>query len=552
MAKEPQRSAPGWLAGLQRALEGLAVLLAVLGGLAVVGGGGLLLWTPELRGFALATVAVGGALLALALLASLAGVRAALTGRRGRYALNTLALAGLATAILVLVNLIAYQRPLRWDLTASRQFTLSRQTVQVLESLPEPVQVTGFFVPTREGDVQARRQAEDLLFEFRRRSGGRISYRFVDPEKEPSKARAYNLNRYPALVFETLESGRRHAILVPPVTEPDLVSALLVVTGVRQKKVYFLTGHGERDLTDMSETGKGIGLAVRGALRDNYQVAPLNLREAGQVPEDTAVLVVAGPTRDLLSDERKALEAWLLQGGRALFLLDPDTPVSFRGLLEQWGLRLGPGTVVDPASSVTGDPRTPLVQRGQYAGGTEVTEGGAITQPLDVTFFPEATAVRLVPELEERLRRGERLPNAYTPLVLTTGASFLTRDRERNTYLPDRDEPGPHILAMAVEATATVDGQAVPLNRTTRLVVIGDSDFASNRYYGAFTNADLFHNAINWLAEDYRLISIRPKVATFRQLVLTRREFDFIRFSSWFLLPAVVVVLAVLVWWRRR
>jgi ABC-type uncharacterized transport system involved in gliding motility auxiliary subunit len=83
-------------------------------------------------------------------------------------------------------------------------------------------------------------------------------------------------------------------------------------------------------------------------------------------------------------------------------------------------------------------------------------------------------------------------------------------------------------------------------------VVIGDSDFASNKYYFAYTNSDLFLNSINWLTKDYALISIRPKPIVFRELVLTRREFNFIRYSSWFLLPSAIAFMALIVWWRNR
>ena len=83
-------------------------------------------------------------------------------------------------------------------------------------------------------------------------------------------------------------------------------------------------------------------------------------------------------------------------------------------------------------------------------------------------------------------------------------------------------------------------------------MIFGDSDFARNRFFFSSDNADLLLNSVNWLADDYELISIRPKLLPYRELVLNSRERDFIKWSSWFFPPAVMMLLGGLVWWRRR
>ena len=77
-------------------------------------------------------------------------------------------------------------------------------------------------------------------------------------------------------------------------------------------------------------------------------------------------------------------------------------------------------------------------------------------------------------------------------------------------------------------------------------------DFTKNKFFASSDNADLFLNSVNWLADDYELISIRPKVFPFRELVVTTRERDFIKWSSWFVPPVIMLILGVVVWWRRR
>ena len=88
--------------------------------------------------------------------------------------------------------------------------------------------------------------------------------------------------------------------------------------------------------------------------------------------------------------------------------------------------------------------------------------------------------------------------------------------------------------------------------RTASFIVFGDSDFATNRYFYSSSNSDFFLNSVNWLVGDIALANIRPKPIASRELVLTRNQFDFMRYSSWFLLPVLMALMGGFVWWRRR
>ncbi|MSP78080.1 MAG: hypothetical protein EXR67_00725 [Dehalococcoidia bacterium] len=554
MARErtTTESAPGAgpLGRIQRTLRDIAIVLAIIGGVGVVGGFGIFIAIPELRRFAVYTMAVGAIFLLLAVASSFVQVRSALVGRRGRYTTNAIVIIALFIAITVLISLISFLNPKRLDLTATKQFTLAPQTVKVLGELKEPVKAIAFFIPNAESQIADRQRTDDFFFEFSRRAKTKFTYRFVDPEADPSTAKLYNISNYPSIVFEGQESKRRQLIAVPPVTEQDLTSALITVTDpAKQKVVYFLTGHGEKDSADTTEGNFAFGVASRGILGDNYQIRTVNLFKEKKMPGDVALLVIAGPVRDLLTDEVPLLSDWLKNGGRAIFLMDPNPPESFTQVLAQWGVRLPAGAVVDLASSVSGDPRTILVQRGEYG-------SSPITTPLDATFYPLATAVSKLDEYKKDPRKQPPWVR-YTPVILASPTSWVTTDPERNTFNPAKDTQGPLILGMIVEATSTIDVEPPQpsqndTQKVTRLVIIGDSDFASNKYFHAYNNGDLLVNAVNWLAQDYSLISIRPKPTVFRQLVLTRQEFGFIRYSIWFFLPSIVALGALVAWWRRR
>ena len=540
-------------------LSAAALLLAIIGAVALLGGFALWLWTEDLRNTGLYLMIAGAVILVVAALFSTVNIREALAGQRGRFAVNALLMIVAFTGIIVFANFISYNNTARADLTASKQFSLSLQTAQVLEDLVEDVHAIAFFVPGTAAHETNRQLADDLLFEFERRSNQRFSYEFVDPEADPSRAELYGLSEFPSIVFQSRNSGNAVVLTVPPLSEQDLTSMMLIVTGTQQKKVYFVTGHGEKDsINPDPDDPQGFAFAARGVLSDSYSVDTLNLAQVGVIPPDAAVLVFPGPSRNMSLQESDAFNAWLRAGGRAIFMVDPPVPNDIRRLMEPWGIGLADQTIVDANSSLFGDERSPLIQSGQF------NRAVAITNDLDTVLFTRATPIEITVE-------PEKLPPwvEYIPLATTTFLSWSTSDPERNEFNDEAgDVIGPHALGVVVHACGivgeeidtviSIDGRSRECiseegtRKPTTIAVFADSDFAANRYAAYSTNLDFFLNTVNYVAEDYNLISIRPKAFAFRELVVTRQEFDFIRFSSWFLLPAAVGLASIAVWWRRR
>ena len=560
------------------------------GTIALVGATVIYLWAPDLRTFTGPVIYLGLALLALAVIGSFRTVIGTITGRRGRYGANTLIMIILFLALTTLLYVILAIQEFRFDTTANKQFTLAKQTVNALTELDEEIEAIAFFVPTDQLQQQLRYQAETLLYEFAQTSD-KFTFRFVDPELDPSTARRYGVTDFGTIVLENKDTGKRHPIRTPPVTEQDFTSGLFVVTGEMQKVVYFLIGHGERVPSDITSE-QAIGLAARGIISDNYRVDTLNLFKEGEVPDNAAVVIAAGPSRGFLTrgtNEEELLKEYLEKGGNMLVLADPDIPRDWRRLLHPWGVALvstveipeeiddtdnlwnrsaarafpAPGMIVDQGSSVTGSPRTPILEPLSYNRNTE--EFGntyprenpiTITSNLDVTFYPNAVGVTssLPPQF---------IPPSMKiiPLAVTSFESWITARDDDDDFDPKLDRLGPVSVAVAVESYGPIPGELdadnqpriITLGETpTRLVVFGDVDFASNRWFDAFSNRDFLLNSVNWLTGDYDLISIRPKTTVFRELVTNKEEFQFIRYSSLFLLPATILILGTVVWWRRH
>ena len=531
---------------------------AVVGIVALIAGGAMYFTVEELRDFSVTVIIIGIVLVFLALVLSPRAIAIFLVGRQGRYGSNIVVLTIAFFAIVLLLNFLLYRNPTRVDVTATRIFTLSEQTVQVLDGLDGLVRANAFFVPSDTRSAAAQQQAEDMLNEFTRRSN-MFSYRFVDPELQRSVAQQYGVTTFPAIVFEDLDDGTQQS--VQTFTEQDFVTSILIVTGAEQKIVYYLTGHDEAGVTRDLLSGdidldNGLDYAISGMQRDNYRVLSLNLKQEGAVPEDAALVVIAGPKQDLDPDEFAALDAYMKGGGRIIALYDPATPDGFNFLIAQWGVLVAtrdpntnaPLSIADAVSNVAGEELTPLLQRAniQYSTSTSpTTQGIPIADQIDVTFFPEAAAVdRLIPP--------EETPPfvRILPIAMTTPASWLESNAEEVNYNAGEERLGPFPITVVVEATGTIDESL--RHPQTKFVVFGDSDFAKNKFFSSSDNADLFLNSVNWLAEDYELISIRPKVFPYRELVVTTRERDFIKWSSWFVPPVIMLIIGAVVWWRRR
>ena len=504
----------------------------------------LLVFIPELRGPAIVVIVLSGIFLVVSLMLSLNNVVQGVTGRRGRYGLNTAIMVAAFLTLGILIYVLGVNTAFRWDLTATRQFSLAPHTLNILDNLDEPVEVIAFFVPDDPRQEPFRIPVENLLNEFRHRSGGQFDYRFSDPDREPALANRYRVTEYPTIVFEGLDGGLQYRLTAPLFEERDISSALLIVTGVERKQIFHLTGHGELDLSsDEADSREGFGLARSGMNNDNYSVFPLSLVQNPGIPESAAAIIIAGPTRDLNQAEFDLLSEYLRLGGRLLLLLEPDPPQTFKDLLAPWAIEVEEGTIVDLGSSLAGQPQTPLIQRTQYNDQDPVD---AITALVEQSYFAGATSI--IPSLPP-----EEMPGTIRqyPIATTTILSCLTLDEDVNNC-PDGDFDR-RFPAFAMEGIAPLSLNPDPnAARQTKAVIFGDKDFATNFHINSVGNRDLLLNSVNWLTEDYTLASVRSKPIASRRLIVTGREIQLIRGLSWIVLPSLMALLAGVAWWRRR
>ena len=586
------------LSFLEPAVDAVGVFgapLLIAGIVGLVTGIVLVAFVSSMRVYGYIDIAIGASLIALVGAVFASSVVAAFLSRTGRYGVNTLLALAAFTGIVVAVNFVSFENKQRVDVTATNQFSLSERTRELLGGLEDDVRATAFYkalADTPDAAEAARRnRVVDTLEEFNARSG-RFTYRVVDPDLEPGVVGAY-FGARPAgfvsetVVIENMRTGEFDSLQPTDATfgelEQDLVTSLYIATGQEQKKVYFLAGHGERNIDGGG--GGGYGLLRQALEQENYLAEGLVWRrgDAGvSVPADAALVVVAGPTSELPEAHGEALDLYLLgrdaegqrrrENGSMIFLAEPDTPASWREFLIEWGIVLLPGYIRDVDSSAPSLPQTLALDIDfnrivnfnlQVLGNNEAAITSAFEAAFEIVapegrqlqdvFMPDAAALTPLP-----VGDGTRLPLA---LAVTSPNSYVITD-------PDRTEPvrgegaeeddlrGAFIPVMLMRSAGKV-GMELPeegpeSSDISLLMAFGDADFVSNSNIGRGSGLDLFVNSANYMLGDYSLVSIRPKAFAFREFNLDRNEYDFVRFSSWLFLPGLMALAAGLVWWLRR
>jgi ABC-type uncharacterized transport system involved in gliding motility auxiliary subunit len=446
--------------------------------------------------------------------------------RAARHGTNSAILVGMILFGLTLVNLLAIQYNMRVDLTKIKRFTLAPHTLKVLESIKQPVKITALFekgYPDREG-------IEDLLHSYGMHSES-LSVQVVDPDKNPRVARKYDIDVYGVTVLES----RGKIIKVQGVSEEALTNALIKVTQEHGKVVYFLKGHGEGSLKGLT---KADFLSATNALEyEGYTVKSLTLHAVGQVPADCVALVIAGPKKALLKREIEIITNYLERGKSALFLIDPGHSEGLAPFFDKWGIDFGNNIIVDPLSKLFGGDMTmPVVT--DYQQRHEITAG--FKYP---SLYSAASTVSAKKDIGKGLKVVE--------LAFTNPNSGAESDIESGdfTYNPGKDLKGALSVAVAVSFEKAEQGQD---ERGARIVVVGDSDFATSAYVKFSGNRDFLVNIVNWLTRQEKLISIRPKTLNMGALNLTQKAGNIYFYFTMVLFPVIIILIGTVVWLRRR
>lgn len=418
------------------------------------------------------------------------------------------------------------------DWTANKRNSLSEASIAALKVIEGPVSVTAYATE----DENIRRGITELIKRYQRIKPD-LRLTFVNPETDPEQVRQLNVTLNGELIFNY--AGRSEH--VKEFSEQNLTNTLQRLVRSGDRWVVFLEGHGER--AAQGAANHDLSGWVRQLTGKGIKVQSINLATTPAIPNNTSVLVIAGPQVDYLPGEVKILRDYVEHGGSLLWLADPGSLHGLMPLAEQLGVEFYPGVIVDPTTQLFGinDPRFAIVTEYSFH---PVTRGFK-----SVTLFPQAAGIDFKkPEGWE----GE-------PILQTVARTWSETGKLSGDIAFDKgkDMPGPLTVGIAMtreikdKDTAAADNNAGSKHEQ-RVIVLGDGDFISNNFLGSGGNLDLGMNMANWLIHDDSLVSIPAKTAPDRNLELSKSMQIVIGFGFLLLLPALLVGSGVAIWMKRR
>jgi len=466
-------------------------------------------------------------------------------GRIWSHGSNAVISTLLFLSILTFVALIAEQHPWRADFSESGVYSLSEQTRKIVESLEEPVHIKAFYASSSPEESEARGRLETYRYYNKK-----IDFEFIDPDRNPEAARRYDVRSYGTLVL----AGYQKQQTVLGDDEEAITNALLKLSREGNKKIYFLKGHGERDVKGFDKMGYS---SLRSALeKENYDIEELSLMTRAQVPDNASLVVVAGPEKPLFKEEIESLKTYLSEGGKVMAFLDPDRDGGLGDFMRSNGIELREDIVIDQLSRVFG---------GNYLMPV-VTEYGShkITEDFGIaTFYSEARSV--YPESDPP-------PDVVVFTLASTSANAWAEtdmdllNEGKAAFDENEDKAGPVPLVVLAEVAGKggdspskggddETGRSPPSAESARqgyLLVAGDSDFVDNTHFGLSGNGDFFLNIVNFLAEEENLITIEPRRREGQPLILTRVQGQLVFWTSMVFVPLMVLLSGLMVYRGRR
>lgn len=486
--------------------------------------------------------------------------------------------------ILGLINFLGLRYSFKLDLTENQLYTLSPQSQELIKNLSQPMTVYVFDSPSNDFD---RKLLKDYA-----RNNDLFQYQFVDPQVSINLAQKFNVTR---LGDVYLESGDRKQLVqtVSPqsrLSEIKLTNAIAKIQQIDQPIIYILQGHGEPSI----EPGQNsISQAVTTLTDKGYRVYPLTLATSPLIPPDADVLIINNPEKELLQGEIKVIEKYLENGGNLLVMYNNQTNINLNPILQKWGVKFDDRLVVDASGAGEvfglGPSITIVVEYGKHP----------ITQDFNngITLFPWARAI--ITDARENV--------TTTPLLITNSQSWGEKNPEgENVKLePTLDLPGPLNLGVSLtkknplkhsldtqeerlkkkndkselkqdlsplETRNNNQGSNLPSPPTvktpeeektfntvkkeppseTRMVVIGNANFATDGWFGQQLNGDLFVNTVAWLGnQDESVLSISPKETTNRRINLSGFQASLITWLAIIIIPALGFTVSIVTWWQR-
>ena len=418
------------------------------------------------------------------------------------------------------------------DWTANKRNTLSDASIKLLSRMQEPFKITAF--ATESDLVPTRKKIKEIVGRYQRHKDD-INLHFVNPETEPELTRSQGITIDGELIIE-YQSRTEH---IQNINEEVLTNTLQRLMRSSEQKIVFITGHGERSAD--GQANHDYGLFMKHLSAKGIKADSLSLNEHPSIPDDTSVLVIAGPQIDYLPGEVNLINNYISKGGNLLWLYDPGSIYGLQPVANTLGVSFVDGVIVDPSTQILGidDPSFALI--------TEYTDHPVSKDFTFMTIYPRAAGIK---HTESK--------NWQAQAFLNTVERSWSETELKGTVTFDEgnDTGGPLVIGLALtpaeNENATEHKDMPNKSNKQRIIVVGDGDFISNAYLGNQGNKDMGYNILNWLSHDDQFISIPSTTAPDTELTLEELTWSILGIIILVVLPLLLLTCGIFIWFRRR
>jgi ABC-type uncharacterized transport system involved in gliding motility auxiliary subunit len=288
---------------------------------------------------------------------------------------------------------------------------------------------------------------------------------------------------------------------------------------------------------------------------ESIEATRLLLASETKIPADAAAVVVAGPKKPLLAQEVRILADYVKGGGHAFFLLDPAFPSGLEPLVQEYGVTVQDTAVVEKQLRLF---------EGATLGVEPIVEDYGdhpITKDFrERTVFPLVRSLATAKEPPTGVTLTEIAKTSAQSWADTGVQQLLTANTVE--FTEGQDIQGPVAVAVAVEkklgAPPAAEGAEPPAPEpgesgpAAKIVVIGDADFADNKYANYLFNTDFFLNSVSWLIGEEGRIAIRPRSYAPSVVQLTEQERGMLFYVGTLVLPQLMAMIGIAVFIRRQ
>jgi ABC-type uncharacterized transport system involved in gliding motility auxiliary subunit len=464
--------------------------------------------------------------------------------------ISTIVVIAAVIAVNYFVDYIAERYVLEIDMTSESEYEISDETIQLLETLSEPITITVLCDETDYEDNDDYRRLPKVFQRYEQLSGGMVTVKYINAVSNPtiftqydelgdlstgdiiveSSKRYKSLSPYDLLEYQTSSSDSSETYLTGLRAEQRLTAAILYVTANKVPKAAYTTGHQETVNLETLDS-----LLTSG----NYDVDTISLMQTGEVPSDVDLVIISQPKGDFTADEIDALEDFMNDGGRMIVTYASDTPelTNLEEYFEEWGISYESSVVYDPERCLSG--YSPYLL-------PNLTSVDDLTDNLDTKSYTIIPFARPIDVLwSEDNWRG-------TQVLMTTSSSAYAKDLSNETTSyeqSDEDESGAFTVGVMAYQTNMHN-----LDSTNSYILFLNAGFVSDTALGnsSFLNKDYFLATLNFMSDDSETVDIESKDLTSDTLVVPGSAKNVLFYLLIIIIPGVCLVSGIVVWARRR